>query len=199
VNFTCASRPEELEPVLPHMEAVAQKTYQRGLGVGFENSPEVLARLRLFAQKGWLRVYILYIEGVPCSFWTGSVYEGVFLSEYMGYDPALHEHSVGTVTIINTLEALCERGIQEVDFGIGPADYKERFANRRLMEHSARIFAPTLKGATLNAFYTVAGFADSGIRSVLEKTRLLPKLKKMWRQRASAQARLSVPAGPTVE
>jgi hypothetical protein len=45
---------------MEHAESIAEKSYQRGLGVGFANTPEVRKRLELESQKKWLRASILY-------------------------------------------------------------------------------------------------------------------------------------------
>lgn len=61
----CFRDRSELEVMLRDVEAVARRTYQRGLGVGFVDSPETRGRLELSARKGWLRAFVLYVAGGP--------------------------------------------------------------------------------------------------------------------------------------
>ncbi len=167
--------------LLGQAEEIASKTYQRALGVGFSPTPEILQRLRLSAEKGWLRGYVLSIENNPCSFWIGSVYNAVFVSEYLGYDPASERLSPGTFLLTKMLEDFCAAGIEEIDFGYGEGRYKERFGNLRRLESSVWVFAPTWKGFRLNSMRTITFGAHRMARAVLEKANMLQKVKKAWR------------------
>jgi hypothetical protein len=83
------SRVADVDSVLEGMERIARKTYQRGIGVGFRDTPETRDEFVASAERGWLRAYLLYIKGAPVAFWTGSVYAGTFTSHFTGYDPEL--------------------------------------------------------------------------------------------------------------
>jgi hypothetical protein len=48
---------------LEKLSALRQKTYQRRLGFGFQNTPEMRERWELAAAKRWLRASILYVGG----------------------------------------------------------------------------------------------------------------------------------------
>ena len=95
-----------LDKLMCDAEVVARKSYQRGLGVGFENSLLMRRRLEFESRKGWLRGYILYIEDRPCAFWIGSLRDGTFYSDFLGYDPDRAEYSPGMYLVINVLEEL---------------------------------------------------------------------------------------------
>jgi Acetyltransferase (GNAT) domain len=176
---------KELDSAFPDLEEIAGKTYQRGLGFGFEDTPEVRGRFRFCAEKGWLRVYIVYIDGRPSSFWTGTVKDGAFASDDVGYDPYFREYSLGSFVLITLLEDLCREGVGEVDFGPGLAEYKKRFSNRSTMEASVLIFAPTMRGIGLNSLRTITTVTDRTGKAMLERTNLLPRVKRFWRSRAA--------------
>lgn len=183
VKVECFRAPDELERVLPELEKIAAKTYQRALGVGFQDNDEMRRRLRFFAQRGWLRIYLLTIEDKPWAFWTGTLYRDSFSSGDIGFDPGFSRYSPGTFLLSWVIEDLCAAGVAEIDFGSGDAEYKERFGNLRLMETGVYVFAPTVKGATVNLLRTAIGFVDSGLRAFLHHSNLLPRIKRLWRSR----------------
>jgi hypothetical protein len=176
---------QDLDGVIPNLEQIAKTTYQRGIGVGFHDTAEMQQRLRLCARKGWLRIYVVTIENRPCAFWVGTVTNRTFLSDYNGYDPSLRNYSLGTYLLANMIEEFCNEGVKAIDFGFGQAEYKDRFSNVRRIEASISLFAPTAMGLALNAMRTSTGAIDSAARKILNRTNLLPRIKKLWRQHAS--------------
>ena len=181
IRTECVQTSAELDRIIPHLEAVAEKTYQRGLGVGFADTPQIRRRLHLFAEKGWLRAYILYLDDKPCAFEIGTVHDGMFAGEFTGYDPLFRDYSIGSFIMITMIEDLCRQGVKEAEFGAGQAEYKRNFSNCQTMEASIHIFAPTIKGVMLNTLRTVTVSTDRVLKELLERTMLLRALKRFWR------------------
>jgi CelD/BcsL family acetyltransferase involved in cellulose biosynthesis len=134
---------------------------------------------------GWLRAGVLYLKDRPCAFWIGNVYDGVFVSDFLAFDPEFRDSSPGSYLLIAMIEEFCKEGVQAVDFGFGPGEYKERFGNFQLRETSVFIFAPSAKGIALNAMRTVTVLVGNIVKKTLERTNLLPKIKRLWRNRLS--------------
>ena len=185
VKVACFRDTSDLDRVISEAEVIAKKTYQRGLGVGFEDTPAMRGRLNFCAQKGWLRAGMLYIGDRPCAFWIGTVYDGVFVSDFLAFDPEFRDYSLGSYLLIAMIEEFCKEGVKAVDFGFGPGEYKERFGNMQLQEASVHIFAPNFKGVTLNALRTVTVLVEDILKKMLQKTNLFPKIKRLWRDRVS--------------
>ena len=183
IRICCYRQASDLESIIPQIEEVATKSYQRQMQVGFVTTDEMLKRLRFCAEKGWLLIYMLYVRSEPVAFWIGTVYEGSFCSDYLAFDPRYADYSPGTFLLTRMIEEFCKAGTKEIDFGFGESRYKERFGNRRLLEASVCICAPTLKGLALNTIRTVAAFVDVGARKTLDNTNMLPRLKRVWRRR----------------
>ncbi len=179
--------PAELENLIPDLEEIAKKTYQRPLGVGFQDTEQMRRRLGVCAQKGWLRIYVLSVSGEPCAFWMGTLYDGTFYSDEIGFDPQFSHYSPGTFLLTSIVEDLCNSGVKEIDFGVGEAEYKKRFSNRLLTEASVYLFAPNLKGIALNIVRSTAGVIDNTLRKALEHTKLLPKVKRFCRSRLTSR------------
>src|SRR5579875_1637569 len=172
----------ELDRLAADIEQVAMKTYQRGLGAGFNVSEGERARLRFKAEKGWLRAYILYVNDAPCSFWCGTLYRGIFHSDSMGYDPAYQRFSPGMHLILRVLEQCCGdgSGVNSVDFGLGDAQYKRMLSDHEWLDIMFVRFAPTLRGAALNAYRTPLQAADWFARKALSSD-AQQKIKRWWR------------------
>ena len=192
VKICCFRAVTELDDLIRDVDQIARKSYQRGLGVGFVDAPEIRERLQLEAQQGWLRAYVLYIKDRPCAFWIGDVHQGTFWSDYMGYDPELAKYSPGMYLIMNVIEGFCnggEYGLTEVDFAPGHAQYKEVLSNRQWTETSVYIFAQSVKGIELNLFRFFTNGIDKAVKKTLGQTRLFRSIKKAWRSHAAQKRR----------
>lgn len=181
----------EIEELAEVAEQLASKSYQRGIGAGFFDTPLARAQLRLKAQRGWLRGYILYLAGKPGAFWVGDVNDGTFGSDYLGYDPAFAKHSPGMYLIMKVVEGFCDghrEGVRAIDFGPGPAQYKEILSTESWQEMSVFMFAATFKGCKLNFVRTLTSGADQALKRTLIRAKLLQKMKKAWRAHATPRA-----------
>jgi hypothetical protein len=183
VRYGFYSQLNDVSRLCSDVETVAKKTYQRALGAGFQDNMENRARIELEAKKGWLRAYLIYINEIPSAFWIGSLYGGVFHLCFTGYDPYYKKYELGTLLMMKMMDNLCDDGIGQLDFGFGEAFYKQRFGKKVCDECSLYIFAPTLKGVTLNAKRTVVCGAAYYIKKMIQRTGLEQKVKALWRRK----------------
>jgi hypothetical protein len=190
VRIRCFQEIGELDSMVQDVEQVAKNSYQRGLGVGFFDTPAVRNQLRLKAERGWLRGYLLYVAGRPSAFWIGDVNEGTFGSDYLAFDAEFSKYSPGMFLIYKVIEGFCEsgEGVTAIDFAPGHAQYKHVLANQEWCETSVYVFAPTVKGVRLNVVRSAVGGTDQAIKAVLARTNLLQKVKRAWRAHATAEA-----------
>jgi hypothetical protein len=192
-QIACYRDPSELDRLFRDAEQIAGKTYQRGLGAGFSDTPEVRRRLELAARKGWLRAYLLYVGDRPYSFWIGMLYQGAFVSEYLGYDPEFKKLSPGMFLIMRVIEGFCQHAqgdtVTELDFGLGHAEYKGALCSKNWLEAPVYIFSPTLKGMSLKAMRTATRLADGLARKALASTSFFSRLKRAWRDRLAQRAK----------
>jgi len=185
-KFICYTQPSDLETVVPQIEEVARKSYQRALGVGFSNTEAMRRRLEFCAAKGWLRIFVAYLGGRPTGFSIGTVCNKTYTSDFLGYDPQYRDYSVGTVLQSALIETCCQEGVQVVDFSAGYADYKRRFGNDSMTVARVYVFAPCLKGIYLNAIKTAAAAFNRTGKYILASGGLLPKIKRVLRSRAAS-------------
>lgn len=196
VSIRCFRDASELEQMISDVEVVAKTTYQRGLRVGFADDEITRGHLVLKARSGWLRTFVLYVADRPWAFWSGTLYRGVFHSEFMGYNPEHSKYSPGLYLVTRVIEDFCKSGehreIDAVDFGLGDAEYKETLCNVQWQDASAYVFAPTARGLLLNAIRTPILLFDRFTKRALERTGLLGKIKRLWRNRVAGKAPASV-------
>lgn len=182
VKIRCFRENLELDCMFQDVEEVAKKTYQRGMGVGFQANQEMRERFQLQAGKGWLRAYVLYLNSVPAAFWIGDVYQQSFHSHFMGYDPTFAKHSPGMYLVMQTIESFCAEGeVRQIDWGLGDAQYKDVLGTCEWTESSFYLFAPTMSGLTLNLLRTPAAVVNDLAKSALAHSSLLNRIKKSWR------------------
>jgi hypothetical protein len=186
VTVKCFERPDELETMLADIEDVAVRSYQRRIGVGFRSS-EYMRQLLLFqAKRARLLGYVLYVEDKPRAFSLGCLYNGVFYSDDIGFDPDFSKYSPGTVLQARVLEDLCARGIKSIDFGPGDALYKARFATTRHEEASLYLYPSNSRGVALNSLRIVTIAATESSKKVASQVHILPWIKRKLRGKKSA-------------
>ena len=75
-------------------------------------------------QRGWLRLFILRLDGKPAASIYGFKYGKVFYFYQSGFDLAYRDHSVGLVTMGLAIQRAIEEGAAEYDMLHGDEEYK---------------------------------------------------------------------------
>ena len=78
----------------------------------------------LAVAKGWLRLFVMRIDGVPAAALYGLRYGDIFYFYQSGFDPAWSRQSVGLVMMGLAIRAAIEEGVAEYDFLHGTEEYK---------------------------------------------------------------------------
>ena len=190
--ITCFREPSELELLwLADCETVAAKSYHRGLQVGFINDDGTRRAMGFAANQGRLRSYILvHCVGTPSAFWNGCLFGKTFCAWTTAYDPDYADFRPGLYLLQRLVADLCEKeDAIELDFGFGDAQYKRDWCDQTRREASLFLFAPTLRGASLNLFRTSVMVGTHTARRLLTQTGLLKKGKKLWRDHLAKRLR----------
>ena len=173
----------DLPDIRNRMETVARATYQRGLNAGFVDNEETRERLALYATRGQTRVSLLEIGGVPKAFWLGTIYRGVFHSGATGYTPDMRQFEVGTAMFLRLTDELAAEGIERLDFGLGDADYKERFGDQSRREADVQLFGRTARGRMLQAYLGGTETFNRVARRTAQRLGVFARIKQAWRAR----------------
>lgn len=114
------------------------------------NTPALVSFHNEFTQlalaRGWLRLYVLRLNGEPVAVLYGLHYDDVFSFYQCGFDPAYGDYSVGTITMAFAIETAIGEGAREYDLLHGDEQYKSHWAKGvREIGHIA-VFPPGLTG-----------------------------------------------------
>lgn len=183
VDYKYFENSNNFEQLIADIEKIAKKSYQRGIGAGFIDNSMMRQRLSIAAKKGHMRAYLLYVDEKPCAFWIGTLYKKIFYLDYTSYDAAYKRYEPGTILFMRMLENITKSEATEIDFGFGDAFYKQRFGNQQWIESSIYLYAPTIKGVAINLMRTLYIIPYRYIMSLAERTNILPKIKRLWRNK----------------
>jgi CelD/BcsL family acetyltransferase involved in cellulose biosynthesis len=179
---------KDLPAVFRDCETIAAKSYHRGLGVGFFDDAATRQLFTLAATQGWLRSYVLYLDGRPSAFWNGLLYRDTFEARVTAYDAQLSGLRPGLYLLQRLVEDLCANGsVRELDFGTGSAQYKRDMCDISRIRVSKLLFAPSFKGIAVNGLRTPLLALTHGARWILTRLGFFAKIRKEWRSRLSAK------------
>jgi CelD/BcsL family acetyltransferase involved in cellulose biosynthesis len=103
---------------------------------------------RLALDRGWLRLWILELDGTPAGAWLGFRFAGAECYYQSGRDPAFDRYSVGFLLLVHTIRSALADGADTYRFLRGGEDYKYRFADDD-PQLATVVFAGTRRGSAL--------------------------------------------------
>jgi CelD/BcsL family acetyltransferase involved in cellulose biosynthesis len=101
---------------------------------------------RLALQRGWLKLFVLRLDGRPAAALYGFRYQRVFYFYQSGFDPEYGKFGVGLVTMALAIKSAIEEGAAEYDFLYGDEPYKFLWARRTRELGLLEIYPPTVTG-----------------------------------------------------
>jgi CelD/BcsL family acetyltransferase involved in cellulose biosynthesis len=102
---------------------------------------------RIALERGWLRLYVLRLDGKAVASTYSFRYGDVFYYYQAGYDTAYNSYSVGLSTLAQAVERSIEEGITEIDFLHGEEEYKALWTRTRRDLERTQCFPPNVYGA----------------------------------------------------
>ncbi|MBA3264058.1 MAG: GNAT family N-acetyltransferase [Thermoleophilaceae bacterium] len=84
---------------------------------------------RVALDRGWLRLWLLELDGKPAAAWYGLRFAGRELYYQAGRDPDLERAAVGFVLLVHTVREAINDEMREYDFLRGGEGYKDRFTD----------------------------------------------------------------------
>jgi len=113
-------------------------------------STELMAFHRDFAlaalRRGWLRLFVLRLDGRAVAALYGFRYHGRFLFYQSGFDPECAEHAVGMVLMAHAIRSAMEEGAREFDFLHGEEPYKYLWTTTSRQLARVELFPPGWRG-----------------------------------------------------
>lgn len=182
--------PDELDELVAMLNAVAERSWQRGIGSGFRDDDANRERLALALERNWLRACVVLADGEPIAFWHGIGCGGRLISGIPGFDPRYSELRVGTYALVRLIESLTtDPDFSVLDFGLGDAEYKRRFATGSWEEESLALFACRPKPYALGLFRAGVRATNDGLRFALGRAGLTGRVRNAWRRSAGEPSR----------
>jgi hypothetical protein len=187
VSWRCYSEPSP--EMYRDLEYIATRSYQRAMGVGFQDTTELRGCWDLMASKGWLRVCVLYAGGRPCAFWTGVACCGILWCDYLAYNQQFASYSPGMYLVLQSFGELCDtqaqHGIREVSLGPGDSRLKSLLGCSCEQEKSVYLYPRTVAGVGLNAILSFVFAVDAaGHRFLSESNPIAQAVRQIRRRRA---------------
>lgn len=168
---------------------ISKRTYQEKLfDVGLPADEDFIARMKLLAEAGNVRGFILSLQGKPISYLHLPIEDGRVIYGHLGFDPAYAAHSPGTVLQLLALEQLFSEQLYRLfDFTEGDGDHKRLFATHARNCGNVFYLRPTLRNHTIVRLH----FAARRLSAVLERQLARGNVKARLKQILRGQRSLS--------
>jgi CelD/BcsL family acetyltransferase involved in cellulose biosynthesis len=106
---------------------------------------------RLAQERGWLRLWMLELDGRAAAAWYGLRFAGVETFYQSGRDPTLEAMGVGFVLLCHTIRCAFEDGMTSYRFGVGDEGYKSRFSEEDIRLETIAVPAGRVSSLTVAA------------------------------------------------
>jgi CelD/BcsL family acetyltransferase involved in cellulose biosynthesis len=150
------------------------------------------AAVRELAERGWLRLYTLFVARRPVASVYGVVHKQTFLYYQSGYDPAWASKSVGLILLARTVQDAWREGLSEFDFLRGNEAYKSEWARgdrwtiqMRLWRGARGQAARTARQATVFARESIKAALPRGALATVRRARRLLRARTVIGREAS--------------
>ncbi len=104
------------------------------------------------------------------------------------FDPAFKSCEPGSLVFMRMVENLVREGVRSLDFGAGPAAYKERFGDRHYLECDLWLFGKTPKALMAGSLLKAFGAVDSLGRRAVTHIGRESAVRKWWRERLRSRS-----------
>lgn len=149
VRFEQVRSDEDLEEALDLLLALHLDRWKDRGGSDAFGAPAVEAFHRAVTrralQRGWLRLFLLRLDGRPAAALYGFRYGDRFLFYQSGFASDFAPYSVGLVTMGLSIRSAIEEGVREYDLLHGDEAYKFLWASRTRELTRIELFPPSLE------------------------------------------------------
>jgi hypothetical protein len=162
---------------------LSRKTYQhRRLDAGFPQSVDFLNNMCNLANENRFRGYILFHVDRPVAYLYCPINAGVLEYQYLGYDPAFRQWSVGTILFWHALGNIHGEGCFKMfDFAGGQTDQIRQFATHSTKSANVYILRKTIRNIFLVQAHHGISMFSSKSGHVLKKLGLKGDARKLIR------------------
>jgi CelD/BcsL family acetyltransferase involved in cellulose biosynthesis len=150
------------------------------------HTPELVAFHREVSQvalgKGWLRLYVLWLNDKPAASLYGFLYGGKFYFYQSGFDIAYEKYSVGMIAMGLAIQRAIGEGAREYDLLHGDETYKSHWSRHHRSLVRLELYPAGIRGLLYRGSIAVARAAQETARNAfagpdgsVDKERLVRK------------------------
>jgi CelD/BcsL family acetyltransferase involved in cellulose biosynthesis len=145
VRLVRGDRTADPEAALEHLFRLHEARWKpRGEAGSFGRDPRTAPFHRTLArrlgERGWLRLYLLEVDGTAVAALLGYEYAGVLSYYQAGFDPVWAEHAVGAVLMGEVIRDAIERKLTGFDFLRGAEPFKFHWTSQVRRTSSLRVW-----------------------------------------------------------
>lgn len=179
---------DEVATFLPRARELSAKTYQeRLLDAGLPQDASFTAQACDLAARGAVYAYLLFLNGRPVSYLYLPVERGRVIYAYLGYDPAVAEHSPGTVLQLLAMERLfAEPGLTVFDFTEGAGQHKQLFATHAIDCADIVLLKRKPGALALAKAHSAFSRVEASLVAALDRLGLKKRIKQLIRRVSGA-------------
>jgi CelD/BcsL family acetyltransferase involved in cellulose biosynthesis len=176
--------PEDMGAFYQAARAISRKTYQENLfDLGLPCSDRFQRGLIRRASQDLIRAYVLFHKGSPISYLFCTLFDGILLYEYLGYDHSFEKWSPGTLLQYLVLDHLCQSGDYRLfDFGEGEAPHKQFFSTQHTRCADIYYFKRSVRNLLMLSLHAGIDTLSHGIGAGLSLIRAKDCLRKALRK-----------------
>jgi CelD/BcsL family acetyltransferase involved in cellulose biosynthesis len=164
---------DDPDEVAAALDAVAGRSYQRGIGVGFVDDELHRGLVSWAVSGGPFRVWILNRGGMPLAYVNGVLHEKTFHLFETAFDASAADDEPGAILIARVLEELAaEPDVDGFDYGFGDAQYKQSLSDSSVDVVDLLAFATRPRPLLLNSLNLSSAAAIALAKRVLGKERI---------------------------
>ena|SRR5919197_2998851 len=126
---------------------------------------------QLARERGWLRLFVLSLDGRPAAALYGFCYGQTFYFYQSGFDPEHGRYSVGLLATGLAIRAAIEEGAREYDLLHGDEEYKFRWARRTRELSRLELYPPRLRATLYRRARTLSRAAMRLARAAISEPR----------------------------
>ncbi len=148
MRFEEARAPAQTQHMLEELVALHNMRWRDRGGSDAFDAPDLIAFheevTQLALDRGWLRLYLLTLDGRAAAGLYGFQYNATFSFMQAGFDPAYRKQSVGLLAMGLAIKNAIEEGMDECDMLRGDEAYKFHWARERRELGRLELYPPRL-------------------------------------------------------
>ena len=153
VQMKLFSASEALEEGYRDLLTLYRRRWQRQRGATYFDDDRTTAFERAvgerFAQAGWYRLYLLYLNGAPAAAVLGYLLNSTVYVDFVVYSPQFAKYSTGNVLLGMAIEDCIQHGAATFDLLRGDEPYKFQWGGQATRNFQVRLYRSRARAAAV--------------------------------------------------